>query len=283
MNKSFPPQRQGKPGSQEKMAPQPLTLGQWYKGSGKLKNKVALVCGGDSGIGRAVSIFFAREGADIAISYLNEHKDARQTKKDVEKEGSRCVLLPGDISRPQKCAEVVERTIKGLASLDILVNNAVYQEYQTELESLDEKQLEKTFRTNIFSYFYMTKEALKYIPDQTGVIINTSSVTAYKGSTHVLDYSSTKGAIVAFTRSLALTLVKRGIRVNAVAPGPIWTPLIISSYPEEAIPEFGKDTPMGRAGHPEEVAPAYVFLASRDSSFITGQAIHPNGGIPVES
>jgi NAD(P)-dependent dehydrogenase (short-subunit alcohol dehydrogenase family) len=271
------------PGLQKPMAPQPLTKGEWYKGSGKLKDKVALITGGDSGIGRSVAIFFAREGADIAVSYLDEHEDARQTQKDVEAEGRKCLIIPGDVGDPKVCKEAVAQTVKGLGRLDILINNAAYQMPQPQVEDIDDAQLEKTFRTNIFSFFYITKEALKHLPDQTGVIINTASVTAYRGSAHLLDYSSTKGAIVAFTRSLSSMLVKRGIRVNAVAPGPIWTPLIPSTFPPEKVEKFGADTPMGRAGHPEEVAPAYVFLAARDASYITGQVIHPNGGEPFTS
>jgi NAD(P)-dependent dehydrogenase (short-subunit alcohol dehydrogenase family) len=280
----LPPQSQARqPGFQTQMMPQPLSKGEWYKGSGKLQNKVALITGGDSGIGRSVAIFFAREGADIAVSYLDEHEDAQQTKKDVEQEGRKCLLIPGDISNSKICAQIVSRTVQELGRLDILVNNAARQEDLAELEHLKDEQLEQTFRTNIFSQFYLTREALKHLPDQTGVIINTTSVTAYRGSSHLSDYASTKGAIVAFTRSLSSMLVKRGIRVNAVAPGPIWTPLIPSTFPPEKVAEFGVDTPMGRAGHPEEVAPAYVFLAARDSSYITGQVIHPNGGEPFTS
>lgn len=283
-NRVFPPQSQKKqPGTENKMTPQPLSKGDWYKVSYKLKDKVALITGGDSGIGRSVAIFFAREGADIAISYLDEHEDAEQTKKDVEEEGQKCILIPGDISNSKNCKEVVRKTVKELGKLDIVVNNAAFEALHQDLETLDDAQLEKTFKTNIFSFFFINREALKYLPDQTGVIINTASVTAYKGNARFLDYSSTKGAIVAFTRSLAANLVKRGIRVNAVAPGPIWTPLIVSSYSAEEVAKFGTDVPMERAGQPEEVAPAYVFLAARDSSYITGQVLHPNGGTPVTS
>lgn len=278
-NTAFPAQAKDKqPGHEQDMVPKPLSKGEWYKGSGKLKDRVALITGGDSGIGRSVAIFYAREGADVAINYLDEHEDAQETKKDVEQEGRRCLLIPGDISDAKTAARIVSQTARELGRLDILVNNAAYQTVQENIEDLDNAQMEKTFRTNIFSFFYLTKEALKHLPDDTGVIINTASVTAYRGSAHLVDYASTKGAIVAFTRSLSTMLVKRGIRVNAVAPGPIWTPLIPSSFPPDEVAEFGTDVPMGRAGHPEEVAPAYVFLAARDSSYITGQVIHPNGG-----
>jgi NAD(P)-dependent dehydrogenase (short-subunit alcohol dehydrogenase family) len=281
---TLPPQsQQEQPGIQAKMTPQPLSKGEWYKGSGKLTDKVALITGGDSGIGRSVAIFFAREGADVAISYLNEHEDAEETRKDVEEEGRQCLLLPGDISQSGMCREIVLKTIQRFGKLDILVNNAARQTQLPDLKDLTDEQLEKTFQTNIFSQFFVTREALKYLPEQTGVIINTASITAYRGSGQLPDYASTKGAIVAFTRSLASTLVKKGIRVNAVAPGPIWTPLIPASFPPEEVAKFGQASPMGRAGQPEEVAPAYVFLAARDSSYITGQVIHPNGGEPFTS
>lgn len=282
--KGFPPQSQDRqPGLQKPMTPQPLVKGEWYKGSGKLEGKVALITGGDSGIGRSVAILFAREGADIAINYLNEHEDARDVKQDVENEGRRCVLIAADISKSNECQALVEQTIEEFGKLDILVNNAGYQNEQSELENLTDEQLEKTFRTNIFSVFYMSREALKHLSDGSGIIINTASITAYRGSDHLLDYSSTKGAIVSFTKSLSSAVVDRGIRVNAVAPGPIWTPLIPSSFSPQEVSKFGTQTPMKRAGHPEEVAPAYVFLAARDSSYITGQVIHPNGGEPYTS
>jgi NAD(P)-dependent dehydrogenase (short-subunit alcohol dehydrogenase family) len=283
-NRAFPAQSQKRqPGLQKPMVPQPSVKGEWYKGSGKLEGKVALITGGDSGIGQSVAIFFAREGADIAINYLNEHEDAKQAQKDVEAEGRKCILIPGDISNSKICTKVVDQTIKEFGKIDILVNNAAFQGEQSELETLDDAKLEKTFKTNIFSFFYMSREALKHLPDNEGIIINTASITAYRGNAHLLDYSSTKGAIVSFTRSLSSAIVKRGIRVNAVAPGPIWTPLTPSTYSPEEVSEFGTKTAMGRAGHPEEVAGAYVFLAARDSSYITGQVIHPNGGDPVTS
>jgi NAD(P)-dependent dehydrogenase (short-subunit alcohol dehydrogenase family) len=281
---TIPPQSQNRqPGIEQDMTPQPLYKGEWYKGTDKLKGKVALITGGDSGIGRAVAIFFAREGADIAIAYLDEHEDASQTKRDVEAEGRKCILLASDLSQSKNCTDVVRKTVRELGKLDIVVNNIAYQTDQREIESLDDEQLEKTFQTNVYSYFYITREAVKHLPDQTGVIINTASITAYRGSGHVFDYSSTKGAIVSFTRSLSTILVDRGIRVNAVAPGPIWTPLIPASFPPEDVAKFGKDVPMGRPGQPEEVAASYVFLAARDSSYITGQVIHPNGGEPYTS
>lgn len=282
--KTFPEQAQNRqPGIQSEMVPKPLCKGEWYKGSGKLVGKTAFITGGDSGIGRAVAIFFAREGADIAISYLDEHGDAEEAKKDVEAEGQRCVLIPGDISRSGMAAAAIERAVAEYGKLDIVVNNAAFQEDHKDLKDLDDANIEKTFRTNIFSYIYVAREALKHLPEGSGIIINTTSVTAYRGSAHLVDYASTKGAIVAFTRSLASMLVDKGIRVNAVAPGPIWTPLIPASFSPEEVSKFGADTPMKRAGHPEEVAPAYVFLASRDSSYITGQVIHPNGGEPTNS
>lgn len=283
-NRAFPAQTQKRtPGLQKPMTPQPFTHGEWYKGTGKLEGKVALITGGDSGIGRSVAVFFAREGADIAINYLDEHEDAEVAKEDVEREGRRCLLIPGDISHSKICEKIVAKTVKAFGKLDILVNNAAFQSEQRNLETLNDKNLEKTFTVNIFSFFYLSREALKYLPDNTGVIINTASITAYRGSGHLLDYSSTKGAIVSFTRSLASAVVKRGIRINAVAPGPIWTPLIPSTFSPKDVAKFGSNTPMGRAGHPEEVAPAYVFLAARDSSYMTGQVIHPNGGDPVTS
>jgi len=283
-NRAFPPQSQKRqPGLQKPMVPQPLVKGEWYRGSGKLEGRVALITGGDSGIGQSVAIFFAREGADIAIVYLNEHEDAKQAKKDVEAEGRRCILIAGDVSNSKFCKDAIQKTIREFGKLDILVNNAAFQGEQSELETLKDAKLEKTFRINIFSFFYMSREALKHLPDHKGIIINTTSITAYRGNKDLLDYSTTKGAIISFTRSLSAAVVKRGIRVNAVAPGPIWTPLQPASYPPEVVAELGTKTAMGRAGQPEEVAPAYVFLAARDSSYITGQVIHPNGGDPVTS
>lgn len=265
------------PGLESEMDPPPRSRLESYRSSSKLENKVALITGGDSGIGRAIAVAFAKEGADVAIAYLDEHDDAAETRNLVESEGRRCVLMPVDLGSEQACESVVANTVGKLAKLDILVNNAAEQHPLDSLADISREQLEKTFRTNVFAYFYLAREALKHLPDG-GVIINTTSVTAYRGSPHLLDYASTKGAIVAFTRSLALQLADRRIRVNGVAPGPIWTPLIPSTFSPEEVARFGNDVPMQRAGEPEEVAPAYVFLASSDSSYMTGQILHPNGG-----
>jgi NAD(P)-dependent dehydrogenase (short-subunit alcohol dehydrogenase family) len=276
--RQFPPQTQERqPGRESEMRPRPDAEDPGYRGSGKLRGKAALITGGDSGIGRAVAILYAREGADVAISYLEEHRDAEETKRLVEEEGGRCVTIAGDIGDEGFCRKLVERTVRELGRLDIVVNNAAEQHPQERLEDVSAKQLERTFRTNIFSFFHVTKAALAHL-GEGGVVVNTTSVTAYRGSPKLLDYSSTKGAIVSFTRSLALSLVERGIRVNAVAPGPIWTPLIPSTFDEEKVESFGADVPMKRAGQPEEVAPSYVFLASDDSSYVTGQVLHVNGG-----
>jgi NAD(P)-dependent dehydrogenase (short-subunit alcohol dehydrogenase family) len=273
-----PPQHQDRqPGIESEMAPRPRAEDRDYRGSGKLRGKIALITGGDSGIGRAVAIAFAQEGADVAIAYLNEHGDAQETQARVEKEGRRCVALAGDVGDERFCPQAVRDTVGELGRLAILVNNAAEQHPQEGLEKISSEQLERTFRTNVFSYFYMTKAALGHLRDGSAVI-NTTSVTAYRGSAHVLDDAATKGAIVAFTRSLAKALVGRGIRVNGVAPGPIWTPLIPSTFPAERVAAFGADVPMQRAGQPEEVAPSYVFLASDDASYMTGQMLHPNGG-----
>ena len=273
-----PPQHQDRrPGLEGDMTPRPQSDDPGYQGSGKLQQKVALITGGDSGIGRAVAIFFAKEGADVAIAYLDEEEDARETKRLVEAEGRRCLALAGDIGDESHCQELVERTVRELGRLDILVNNAAEQHPQESIEQISSEQLERTFRTNIFAMFYLTKAAVKHLKEGAA-IINTTSVTAYKGSPQLLDYSATKGAIVAFTRSLSQALVEQGIRVNAVAPGPIWTPLIPSTFPEDKVASFGADVPMQRPGQPEEVAPSYVFLASDDSSYISGQVLHPNGG-----
>lgn len=271
-----PPQTQKKqPGIESKMTPRPAFEGRDV--FSKLAGKVAIITGGDSGIGRATAVLYAREGADIVIAYLNEHKDAEDTKKQVEEEGQQCLLIAGDVGEEQHCIKIVEDTILKFGRLDILVNNAAVQYPQENIEDISSEQLEKTFRTNIFAYFYMVKAAMKYLKKGTS-IINTTSVTAYRGSSHLLDYASTKGAIVAFTRSLAQNLAKKGIRVNGVAPGPIWTPLIPSTFPADQVATFGSDVPLGRPGQPEEVAPCYLFLASEDSSYMIGQVLHPNGG-----
>lgn len=273
-----PPQEQSQqPGSESQMNPLPRSNDRNYKGSDKLIGKVALITGGDSGIGRAVAIFFAKEGADVAISYLNEHDDAKETVRLVQQEGRRCIALPGDIGEESVCKEAVKRTIDEFGKLDILVNNAAEQHPQETIENITAEQLERTFRTNIFSMFFMSKAALPHLKAGSA-IINTTSVTAYQGNPQLLDYSSTKGAIVAFTRSLSQALVEKQIRVNGVAPGPIWTPLIPATFPAEQVESFGQQVPMQRAGQPEEVAPSYVFLASDDSSYMTGQILHPNGG-----
>jgi NAD(P)-dependent dehydrogenase (short-subunit alcohol dehydrogenase family) len=274
----LPPQKQERqPGIEAEMRPRPQSEDRSQRGSGKLEGKVALITGGDSGIGRAAAIAFAKEGADVAIVYLDEHQDAEETKHKVEQQGRRCLAIAGDVGDESFCKEAVERTLGELGGLDVVVNNAAEQHEQEELTKIPAEQLERTFRTNIFSYFFITKAALPHLREGSA-IINTTSVTAYRGSSHLIDYASTKGAIVAFTRSLSTNLAKRKIRVNAVAPGPIWTPLIPASFPEDKVASFGQDVPLGRPGQPEEVAPCYVFLASDDSSYMTGQVLHPNGG-----
>jgi NAD(P)-dependent dehydrogenase (short-subunit alcohol dehydrogenase family) len=277
-SKGQPRQQQARrPGLESEMRPRPRAEDPRQKGCDKLKGKVALVTGGDSGIGRAVAALFAREGADVAIVYLNEHGDARETKAMVEKYGRKCVLIAGDIGYESFCRQVVEQTVKELGRLDVLVNNAAEQHPKGSLEEIEREQLERTFRTNVFGMFYMTKAAMPHLK-KGACVVNTTSVTAYEGNPQLLDYSSTKGAIVAFTRALAKNVAERGIRVNGVAPGPIWTPLIPSTFPPDKVEKFGTDTPLGRAGQPEEVAPCFLFLASDDSSYMTGQVLHPNGG-----
>jgi len=277
----MPPQHQDRqPGIEARMTPRPKAEDEQYRGSGKLRGKAALITGGDSGIGRAVAIMYAREGADVAVAYLNEHQDAEETKRLVEREGRRCHLIAGDIGEETFCQQAVQQVVKEFGRLDILVNNAAEQHPQDSIEQISAQQLERTFRTNIFAMFFLTKAALPHLKPGSA-IVNTTSVTAYKGSPQLLDYSSTKGAIVAFTRSLSQGLAEKGIRVNAVAPGPIWTPLIPSTFDEEKVASFGADVPLQRPGQPEEVAPSYVFLASDDSSYMTGQVLHPNGGSVV--
>jgi NAD(P)-dependent dehydrogenase (short-subunit alcohol dehydrogenase family) len=277
-SEGFPPQHQDRqPGVEGEMHPRPEFKGRTRKGCDRLTGKAALITGGDSGIGRAVAVHFAREGADVAIVYLDEHGDAAETSDAVEAEGGRCLLVAGDVADPAFCTDAVEQVVEEFGRLDVLVNNAAVQYVRPSLADISDEQLEKTFRTNIFSMFYLSRAALEHM-GRGASIINSTSVTAYRGSPHLIDYASTKGAIVAFTRSLAGNLAEHGIRVNAVAPGPIWTPLIPASFPAEQVAEFGTDQPLGRAGQPEEVAPSYVFLASEDASYITGQTIHPNGG-----
>jgi NAD(P)-dependent dehydrogenase (short-subunit alcohol dehydrogenase family) len=269
-------QSQQMPGIEGKMKPKPVSIK--AVPAKKLEGKVALITGGDSGIGRAVALLFAKEGADIAISYLSEHEDAEEVKRMVEEEfGRSCLLLPGDIRKERYCIRLVEQTVKKLGKLDIVINNAATQTEQKSLEDISTEQLYETFETNIFPMFWITKAALQHLK-KGSCIINTTSVTAYRGSPELIDYSATKGAIVTFTRSLASSLAKKGIRVNGVAPGPIWTPLIVGSFKGKKVAEFGSDVPLGRAGQPAEVAPCYLFLASGDASYISGQILHPNGG-----
>jgi NAD(P)-dependent dehydrogenase (short-subunit alcohol dehydrogenase family) len=270
------------PGHESELEPKP----DWeprYRGSDRLKGKVALITGADSGIGRGVAALFAREGADVAIVYLCEHDDAAKTKEIVEKEGRRAITIAGDIGEKQFCEQAVKQTVDQLGGLDILVNNAGEQHPDKDITEIDEHQLRRTFQTNIFGMFFITQAARPHLK-KGSAIINTTSETTYDGSKLLLDYSSTKGAIVGFTRSLAKNLVKDGIRVNAVAPGPIWTPLNpFGGQPKEKIPEFGKDTPMGRPGQPNEVAPSFLFLACEDASYMTGQVLHPDGGNTTSS
>jgi NAD(P)-dependent dehydrogenase (short-subunit alcohol dehydrogenase family) len=271
-----PPQHQKRPGSEERMHPKPISdAGNPLEA--KLAGKIALITGGDSGIGKAVAILFAKEGADIVIVYLNETKDATDTQQRIEAYGRNCLLIKGDISKEKFCHSIIQKTIKRYKKLDILVNNAAIHYETKDVADIDVKKMKHTFEVNIYSMIYLVKYAMRYMK-KGGTIINTSSVTAYRGSPHLIDYAATKGAIVSFTRSLAANLVKKGIRVNGVAPGPIWTPLIASSFSKKRVSEHGSAAPMERPGQPAEVAPAYLFLASEDSSYITGQFIHPNGG-----
>ncbi|WP_167596700.1 SDR family oxidoreductase [Leeuwenhoekiella sp. ZYFB001] len=273
--KQFPEQSQELSGSEAQMNPQPEIVRENYKGSEKLVNKIALITGGDSGIGRSVAVHFAKEGADVAIVYKSETEDARNTQELVEKEGRTCLLLEGDVRSQKFCEQAVDRVARELGPINILVNNAAVQFPKDHISEIDQDQLAETFETNIYPYFYFAK----YLENKFAkgdCIINSTSVTAYRGSSHLIDYSSTKGAITTFTRSLSKAWAKKGIRVNGVAPGPIWTPLIPATFDEVA--QFGQDVPLGRAGQPSEVAPAYVFLASQDASYITGQIIHVNGG-----
>ncbi len=272
------PQHQDRPGKEASMDPLPVFDDPTVKGSGKLKGKVAVISGGDSGIGRAVAVLFAKEGADVVVIYLNEHKDAKLTKQVVtETYGKKCLLLDGDIASEDFCRKAIKKSHKKFGAIDILVNNAAIHYENKKITGISEKELHKTFAVNLFSMFYLTKAALKYMPEGS-CIINTTSVTAYRGSAALIDYASSKGAIVSFTRSLSANLVEKKIRVNAVAPGPIWTPLIASSFDGEKVAKHGSDSPMKRAGEPVEVAPCYLFLACKDSAYMSGQVLHPNGG-----
>lgn len=275
--KGFPEQQQpNQPGTETEMNPTPISKPKAGH-SGKLQGKVAVITGGDSGIGKAVALLFASEGAEIVIVYFNEHEDAAATEKEIKEMGGKSILIPGDLSTPEFCREVIEQTITTFGKIDILINNAAVQFPQEDPVNITQGQLELTFKINFFAPFYMSQAALKHMKAGS-VIINSSSVTAFRGSSHLVDYASTKGALIAFTRSLSLALQERKIRVNAVSPGPIWTPLIPASFPADHVASFGTDVPMGRAGQPNEVAPAYLFLASEDGSYFTGQTLHPNGG-----
>ncbi|WP_243375301.1 SDR family oxidoreductase [Microvirga solisilvae] len=279
---TLPPQVQDKqPGHETEMNPRP-DYEPRYPGSNRLQGKTVLITGGDSGIGRAVSVLFAREGADVAIVYLDESEDAQATKQLVEREGRKCLIIAGDVGDPAFCGKVVDQVIQQFGKLDVLVNNAAEQHPKKDVGEITPEQIERTFRTNIFGYFYMTQAAMPHLK-RGAAIINTTSVTAYRGSADLLDYSATKGAIVTFTRSLAQKLAEQGIRVNGVAPGPIWTPLIPSTFPAEKVKSFGANTPLKRPGQPNEVAPSFLFLACEDSSYITGSVLHPNGGDATES
>ncbi|WP_333851962.1 SDR family oxidoreductase [Epilithonimonas sp.] len=272
-----PQQKQRRPGLEKNMNPVPETEPIDYPKEGKLKNKVALITGGDSGIGKAVALLFAKEGADVVIAYLSETKDAKETKKEIETYSRRCTLIKGDLGKENHCKKVIDITIKNHKKIDIIINNAGLHWESKSIEDITTEQLIKTFQNNFYSYFWITKYAIPYL-QKGSCIINTASVTAYRGSPGLIDYSATKGAIISFTRSLSANLIDKGIRVNAVAPGPIWTPLIASSFKPTKNSEFGSDSPMKRAGQPNEVAPSFLFLASEDSRYISGQVLHPNGG-----
>ncbi|WP_047982464.1 SDR family oxidoreductase [Ornithinibacillus contaminans] len=276
--KTPPPQeQQQQPGIESNMNPEPEYIRKDYKGSDKLKGKVAIITGGDSGIGRSISIHFAKEAADVVIVYLNEDTDAEETKRLVEEAGQKCLLISGDIGDPEFCKKAVEQSMDSFSQIDCLVNNAAEQHPQNDVLNISKQQLERTFKTNVFGMFYMTQAVLPHLK-KGGTIINTTSITAYQGNKSLIDYSATKGAVTSFTRSLSESLVGKGIRVNAVAPGPIWTPLIPSTFNAKQVDNFGANTPMKRMGQPKELAPAYVYLASEDSSYVSGEIIHINGG-----
>ncbi len=276
----FPDQPQTPPGLESEMTPAPDFGELSYKGSGKLKGKAAIITGGDSGIGRAIALAFAREGADVLISYLNEEEDAQKTHAIVEKEGRKCLTVSGDIGDEAHCRKIVEQAVKEFGKIDILVNNAAFQMTHDSIQELSSEEFDRTFRTNIYAMFYLCKAALPEMKED-GAIINTASIQAYQPDAMLLAYASTKGAIVTFTKALSEEAIEQGIRVNAVAPGPIWTPLIPATMPEEKVKTFGQDTPMKRAGQPAELAPVYVFLASDDSSYISGEVIGVTGGKPL--
>jgi NAD(P)-dependent dehydrogenase (short-subunit alcohol dehydrogenase family) len=277
MPKQMPPQHQDRqPGIEKEMEPRPI-YDTDEPGFGRLAGKVAIITGGDSGIGRAIAIKFAKEGADVAIVYLDEHQDAEETAREIKKYGKEALLIATDISMEANCKNVIQKTMEKFGHLNILVNNAAVQYEQKDIQDITAEQWEYTFKVNIFSYFYLSKYAVSYLKEGSS-IINTTSVNAYRGNESLMDYSATKGAIVSFTRSLSQSLVKKGIRVNAVAPGPVWTPLIPASFNDEKVSKFGKDVPMERPAQPVEIAPCYVFLASQEGAFITGQVLHPNGG-----
>ncbi len=274
----MPPQHQERqPGIEAEMTPRPEDEARNYKAAGKLAGMTALITGGDSGIGKSVAIHYAKEGADVAIAYLEEHQDAERTRKLVEAEGRRCILIPGDLGEERHCRNVVDQTVRELGRLDIVVLNASEQHVQKNLEDITEEQLVRTFRSNIFSAFFVAKAAMPHLKEGSSIIV-TTSITAFRGSGKLIDYSSTKGAQLGFIRALSQAVVDRKIRVNGVAPGPVWTPLIPASFSEEQVKEFGKDSPMGRAGQPDEIAPSFVFLAEPTNTAMTGQVLHPNMG-----